>query len=60
MTKNHLRITAKPHAHLQTLIKKNPTKFQKDPPTIVGGVVFKRVDPICDGQAVRQTDGHAG
>ena len=49
MTKFNLKITAKCHAHLQTL-SKTPEKFQKDATKIVG-VAFKRVCTICDGQS---------
>ena len=52
--KNNLRITAKPHAHLQTLTKP-PVKFQKDPDKIVGEVAFIRLDTICDGQSDGRT-----
>ena len=38
-----LRITTKPHAHLQAF-SKAPAKFQNDPAKIVGGVAFTRVD----------------
>ena len=37
----NLRITAKPHKHLQTS-KNPPAQFQKDPGKIVGGVAFTR------------------
>ena len=53
--KNNLRITAKPHAHLQTLTK-TPAKFQKDPTKIVGGDALTRMDKICDGHSDRQLD----
>ena len=45
----NLRITAKCHAHLQTLIE-TPAKFQKDMAKTIGGVAFTRLDIICDGQ----------
>ena len=35
-----LSITAKPHAHIQTKIKKIAAKFQKDPGKIVGVLAF--------------------
>ena len=47
MTKINPRITAKCHAHLQTLTK-TPVKFKKDPDNIVGGVAFIRLDTICE------------
>ena len=52
---NNLRITAKPHAHLQTL-KKTPAKFQKDPAKIVG-VAFKEWTYFMMNS---QTDGYTG
>ena len=55
MTKINLRITAKPHAHSQTLTKTH-AKFQKDPAKSVGGVAFTRLYTIFDGQSNRQTD----
>ena len=54
MTKINLRITAKPHAHLQTLTK-TPAKFPKDTTKMVG-VAFTRLDTICDRQSDRQMD----
>ena len=39
VTKFNLRITAKFHAHLQTLTK-TPVKFQKDPAKTVGEIAF--------------------
>ena len=50
VTKMNLRITAKCHAHLQTLTK-TPGKFQKDLANTIGGVAFTR---FCD------TDGCMG
>ena len=41
VTKINLRITAKGHAHLQTLTNTH-AKFQKDPGQTVGGVTFIR------------------
>ena len=55
MTTINLRITAKRHAHLQTLTK-ILEKFQKDPAKIVEKVAFTRLDTICDGQSDEQTD----
>ena len=49
VNKNNLRITAKRHAHLQTLTE-TPTKFQNNSAKTVGGVAFTR---FCD----RQSDG---
>ena len=51
----NLRIKAKCHGHLHTLIK-IPAKFQNDPDEIVGGVAFTRLDVICDEQSDGQTD----
>ena len=53
MTTINPRITAKRHAHLQTLTK-ILEKFQKDPTKIAGGVAFTRLDTICDGQSDEQ------
>ena len=45
VTSFNLRITAKPHAHVQTLTN-IPAKFiKKHPGKIVGGVAFTR-DPV--------------
>ena len=54
MAKINLRITAKRHAHRQTLTKP-PAKFQKDPVKTVGGVAFTK---FCDTviRTDRQTD----
>ena len=59
VTKINLRITAKRHAHLQTLTKTS-AKFQKDLTKIVGGVVFTRVDAIRDRQTGAIGDGQTG
>ena len=53
MTKINLRITAIPHAHLQTLAK-TPAKFQNESAKIAGGIALTRLDTIRDGQ----TDAH--
>ena len=53
MTKNNLRITAKHHAHFQTLTKTS-VKFQEDLTKTVGGVAFTGLDAICDRQMVAQ------
>ena len=46
-----MRITAKSHAHIQTLTK-TPAKFQKDPAKIVGGVAFTRYPmTLCFGRS---------
>ena len=55
LTKINLRITAKRHAHLQTLKKKTPAKFQKDLVRTVGAVAFTRLDTIYDGQTDART-----
>ena len=55
MTKNNQSITAKPHAHLQTLTK-TPAKFQKDQAKTVEVVEFTRIDTLCDSK----TDGRKG
>ena len=58
MIKNNLRITAKCHAHLQTLKKQTPAKIQKYPAKTVGGVactIFS--DEQSEGQTVRRTAG---
>ena len=52
VTKVILRITAKRHAHLQTLTK-TPAKLIKDPAKTVKGVAFRR---FCDGLMDRETD----
>ena len=45
--KINLRVTAKLHAHLETLTKTS-VEFQKDPNKIVGGVAFTRYPvPLC-------------
>ena len=48
VTKINLRITAKPQAQFQILIK-TPAMFQKH----VGGVAFTRMDTFCDRQSER-------
>ena len=55
MTKNNLRITAKHHAHLQTLTK-TPAKLKKDRAKTIGGVAFARVCQM-DGRTDRRTHG---
>ena len=51
MTKINLKITGKPHVHLQTL-KKTSVKFQKYPAKIVGEVAFTRYAvSICFGRS---------
>ena len=50
----NLRITAKPHAHVQTLSKTH-VKFQNDQTQIVG-IAFTRVDIFFDGQMDRHMD----
>ena len=49
MTKINLRITAKRHAHIQTLAKTH-VKFQKDPTKTVGVLALTRLDTFCDVQ----------
>ena len=49
----NLSITAKCHAHLQTLTK-TAAKFQKYPVKLIGGVGLTRLDKICDGQSEGQ------
>ena len=49
MTKNNLRITTIPHAHLQTLTK-TPAKFQNYSAKIAGGIALTRLDTIRDVQ----------
>ena len=47
----NLRITAKRHAHFQSLTK-TLAKFQKDPPKTQGGVAFTRYPvSICRGRS---------
>ena len=55
VTNINLRVTAKHHAHLQTLTK-TPTTFQKDPAKTVAEVAVTR---FCDGQSDRQTNRQA-
>ena len=53
--KNNLRITAKYHAHFQTLTK-TPSKFRKEQAKTVGRVVYTRYPvSICFGRSYAQT-----